>query len=238
MGSLLEIKMASMVAIRKTLADILRLSTVSMIVTAVVTFVALTFYITAPFGRHTRKGFGFHVKAELAWFLMEIPNIFITATVYTTTIVIDDLATNNSITDEFSDNLSENSRFNYHLPTPNKILMLLFVLHYLNRSIIYPFRMGYYSQRNTPMPITVMLCAFAFCTWNGFNQSVSLLIINMHREDYIYAPSFIIGVLMFFVGLVINIRSDNILFGLRKEQDVKVSIINIALQDFARFKIS
>jgi hypothetical protein len=48
-------------------------------------------------------------------------------------------------------------------PLPNMILLLAFFLHYINRSIVYPFRMSSSSQ----MPIAVFFIAGAYCVVNG-----------------------------------------------------------------------
>ena len=39
---------------------------------AVIVFVAL-FFVAAPYGRHTRKGWGYSVGNKLGWVLMEAP---------------------------------------------------------------------------------------------------------------------------------------------------------------------
>jgi hypothetical protein len=95
-------------------------------------------------------------------------------------------------------------------PTRNKILLLCFLIHYINRSIIFPLRMS--SDRN-PMPLSVMLLAFSFCTWNGFNQSISLILLSNSNP----IPSqqlgyrFAFGIFLFWVGFSLNVSSDEIL---------------------------
>lgn len=52
----------------------------------------------------------------------------------------------------------------------NLFLISFFVIHYLNRAVIYPFRMS----QSAPMPITVLLIAWSYVIWNSFTQAVAL----------------------------------------------------------------
>ena len=97
----------------------------------------------------------------------------------------------------------------------NQIAAGLFVLHYFNRSLIYPFRL---SNPN-PMSITVMLAALSYCSWNGFNQALSLLILNKISDDHVSSPVFLLGVVVFFVGFFTNLYADHVLLNLRKPGD-------------------
>jgi 3-oxo-5-alpha-steroid 4-dehydrogenase 1 len=56
----------------------------------------------------------------------------------------------------------------------NWILMSLFILHYINRSIIYPLRM----KAAQPMPASVTFLGFIFCVWNSATQALYLLAVN------------------------------------------------------------
>lgn len=86
--------------------------------------------------------------------------------------------------------------------TPLSLLGLgLFSLHYFNRSFIFPFLIK--SKRDTP--IETVLSAFAFCCFNGWLQSKSTLENNLHTRD---AYTSGVGLILFFVGMYINIASD------------------------------
>lgn len=93
----------------------------------------------------------------------------------------------------------------------NMILLFYFVLHYVNRSIIFPLAM----RKTNDMPISVMLLAFLYCTWNGLTQAIALVVVIDYDEQWIYDPRFIIGSIIFFTGLYVNISSDRILIALR-----------------------
>jgi hypothetical protein len=179
-----------------------------MIATAFATFCA-TMLINAPYGRYpASKGWGPKIPARFAWFLMECPNLIIPLAVYL-----------HYSTPQCSANYS------------NNILMCLFVMHYVNRAVLYPLRM---SREATPMPLSVAALAFSFTSWNGLMQAVSLGIVNCNSSEQPswlgsalgithitsrYAPlgfrlRFNIGVVIFFIGFFINIHADAILLRL------------------------
>lgn len=121
----------------------------SMIATGAVTYVACT-YITAPYGRHVeKKGWGVMVPARLSWFVMESPNLWIPSYMYSRG-SLDDLS------------------------YVKWILLSLFLVHYVQRSVVYPlFRVsGKYHQ---PLPISVPFLAFCYCSWNALTQVLSLI---------------------------------------------------------------
>ena len=77
----------------------------------------------------------------------------------------------------------------------------LFSLHYFNRSFIFPFLIK--SNRDTP--IETCLSAFVFCCFNGWLQSKSALESNLQTRD---AYTSGVGLILFFVGMYINISAD------------------------------
>lgn len=164
----------------------------SMLATALCTFVA-TMFISAPYGRYTTsKGWGPLIPAKLAWFFMESPNLWVSAIVYL----------------YYSE---ESCSSNRH----NNTLMCMFVLHYLNRSVLYPLRM---PRDANPMPISVCLLAFCYCVWNGLTQALSLGVVNCQHvasESVLWSSLNNLGILIFFTGMAINVHSDSVLLHLR-----------------------
>jgi hypothetical protein len=166
-----------------------------MILTGFVTIVALHF-LPAPYGRYsTPHGWGVMIPAKIAWFIMESPNIWVSCLLYMF-------------------NEQRTISINNYDDIPNCILLFCFLLHYFHRSIIYPLKMSYVP--NSPMPITVMILAFTYCLWNGTNQGLSLLIVSSYKFEYVYDWKFIIGLIIFFFGMYVNIQSDDILLNLKK----------------------
>lgn len=116
--------------------------------------------INAPYGRYTTaSGWGPLIPARIAWMVMETPNLYISVYFFF------------FAADRSADAVGS---------TTNRLLLALFVAHYVNRSLIYPLR-----TQGRPMPLTVMLMAFAFCTVNGYLQARALTKFEVYR----FAPA-------------------------------------------------
>lgn len=144
----------------------------------------------APYGRYSEaRGWGPLIDAKLAWLIMESPNVFVSALLW-------DADGNTSVKGK-----------------ANKVLLGLFVLHYTNRSFVYPLRMA----ESKPMPLSVMLMAWSFCCLNGYLQARYLTKFYTYPDDWVSSPVFVLGVLVFFAGFLVNLDSDHILRELRKK---------------------
>lgn len=152
---------------------------------------------TPPYGRHEAKSssWGPKIPPTLAWMLMESPSMFIPLLC-----LWPDPAT--------------------CLAAPsNKILLGLFIFHYVNRAIIFPLRM----RGGKPMPLTVCASAFFFCTFNGYLQGRHLTTLSCVKTEGSLAadprfaqPHFYAGLILFLIGWTANYHSDSILRNLRK----------------------
>ena len=159
-----------------------------MIGTGCVTFIACML-ITAPYGRYTtNKGWGVQIPAKVAWIVMESPNLWMPLALYS------------YYPSEFV------------MTLPSYILLSMFVLHYINRTIVYPLRM---PADCSEMPISVAWLAFTYCCWNSCTQVLSLCVVTSYDPDWIYDKRFLIGISMFLMGIYLNISSDNILLAIR-----------------------
>ena len=159
------------------------------IVIAVIVHITM-FFVTAPFGRHTSEKWGITINNKLAWFVMELPSLAI-MTYYLFA---------------FKDNFKS---FVW-------ILFVLWIIHYVNRTIIYPIRI-----KSTPkkMPLAIALSAIFFnlinAELNGYYLSKQT-VPEEYDLNWICSTHFLVGILLFSIGMYINIRSDNILISLRK----------------------
>lgn len=111
---------------------------VGWMVLAVIVFVLL-FFITAPYGRHTKTTWGPLLDNKIAWVLMEVFVLFVLGYFIIT---------------------GSNTQ-----STTNWIIIGLFGFHYINRSVIFPFRL---KTKGKKMPIMIMLMGMFFNMWNGF----------------------------------------------------------------------
>lgn len=144
--------------------------------------------ITAPYGRHAEGKWGLMIDNKLGWVLMEITSLII----FTTLV----LSGNND------------------LSIVVWILTGLWVVHYFNRSVIFPLRT---RTKGKTMPVVIVLSAVFFNLvnaslngyWLGYIQPV-------YPENWITDPRFIIGMIIFITGFAINQAADKKLISLRK----------------------
>lgn len=164
------------------------------------------FYVTAPFGRHTTEKWGPTINNQLGWVVMEAPSLLI---------MVYFLAT------------GANSR------TPWVwILFALWIFHYFNRVVVYPARI-----RPTPkrMPLVIAVSAIFFNLMNaGLNGYYLAELAPVQQYDYqwLMQPHFIIGMVLFVVGMYINWRADTILINLRKPGETGYKIPRGFLFDY------
>lgn len=88
----------------------------------------------------------------------------------------------------------------------------IFVLHYTNRALIYPFRIRAQGKK---MPVLSMLSSMLFYIINGYLIGYYFAALKTYPADWLWDPRFIFGIILFLVGFTINIQSDNILMRLR-----------------------
>lgn len=179
------------------LAYLLDVSSCSMILMGILTFLACML-ISAPYGRYSiSKGWGPLVNARLSWTMMESPNLWMPLVVYV-----------------------YSPMHHLHMPVANKCLLFMFYLHYINRALIYPIS---FSGACSPMPIGVSLLAFIYCCWNSFTQALALCVVKAYPDEWIYDLRFCFGTLIFFIGLILNIHSDKTLLAIRSKKEGKDS---------------
>eukprot|EP01039_Chlorochromonas_danica_P003165 gene3165-3465_t len=178
-------------------AETLSLSTWAMFYCGFATF-ALLLLLRVPYGRYsTAKGWGPLLPAWLAWMVMESPNLWIPILIYYSR-------------QSVSTNFPGNQR-------ANQVLLTLFLIHYLQRTIIFPLTL----KETKPMPLTVMLSAFFYCLWNGYNQSTALLVVHDYPTDWLASGQFRLGLTLFLLGMTLNVYSDQRLLYLRRQARLK-----------------
>ncbi len=176
--------------------NIFQLILVLSFVFAVAVFVAL-FFISAPYGRHARRGWGPQLPNWAGWLMMESVSAIVMAVMF----VIGDAP--------------------WTLTTLSFLLM--WEAHYIHRSYIYPFLL---RDGNKKMPVVVILMAVVFNLGNGYVNGRYLFHFadSRYTTGWLLDPRFIIGAVMFIEGFLINRDADNTLRGLRKpgEADYKI----------------
>lgn len=162
---------------------------VGWIVLACVVF-PVQLFITAPYGRHTKRTWGVTIPNNIGWVLMETP-----ALVLFLFFIMTGKAEKNAVV---------------------YIMAGLFCLHYINRSLIYPFRINTQGKR---MPLLIAAMAIFF---NTINSSINGYYLGTLQDQYNHGwftdPRFILGSLLFVTGMTINIMADEHLIHLRKNR--------------------
>ena len=143
--------------------------------------------IAAPYGRHTSAKWGPQVDNHYGWFFMELPALTIMLYVLVITL----------------------SSHNFLVT----VMIGLYCMHYFNRTFIFPFRL---HTRGKKMPLVIMVSGIFFNLANTFLMGYYFIHFAAYQISWLYDARFIIGVIVFFCGVWINWKSDNILIHLRK----------------------
>jgi 3-oxo-5-alpha-steroid 4-dehydrogenase 1 len=112
-----------------------------------------------PYGRYANSngsGWGPKIPAKIAWIIMESPTIIVMS------LFVFLYGSNDCIQNQ-----------------GNQFLISFFVIHYINRALIYPLRMS----QGAPMPIAVLLIAWFYVIWNSFTQAIALTRVNIYPSD-------------------------------------------------------
>ena len=146
-----------------------------------------TVFVNAPYGRYGRRGWGPTLPNAAAWVIMESPAVLAFAALY----------------------LAGRHRF----AAAPLALAALWMIHYLHRTFIFPFRVRTPGKR---MPAVVAALAFAFNCLNAYVVARWISHLGAYPGDWITDPRFVAGALLFFAGLGVNYRADRTLIALRR----------------------
>lgn len=154
------------------------------------------FLISAPYGRHTNKSFGLLIPNKIGWFFMESWALLTFIVVYAK---------------YFNTNM-------YSL-----FFGAVYALHYVNRGIIYPLRTKTDGKK---IPLVISLSAMLFNSVNAALNAYFLGVICKYADNYFLKWNFIVGLVLFVLGIYINNKSDNMLIALRKPGETGYKIPN------------
>jgi hypothetical protein len=148
----------------------------------------------APYGRHTSNKWGVLINNRLGWILMELPALLVFAGFYL-----------------FGSG---------DHPPVTFVFFFLWVLHYVNRTLIFPFRLRTNGKK---MPLAIVLMAVCFNLVNGFINGYyfgSIATDEQYPLTWLTDSRFIAGITIFIAGMTINWQSDNTLIHLRKPGEI------------------
>lgn len=162
---------------------------------ALFVFIAL-YFVKAGYGMFRTASWGVSIDNKLAWVLMEAPVFFVMIVLWL--------------------------RSGVGVAIPVFVFLLLFLLHYFQRSFIFPLLMKGKSR----MPVAIMAMGIVFNLLNGIMQAGGLFYFPSSDAyacgwRYFLAPAAMSGILLFFIGMGINWHSDYVIRHLRKPGDTK-----------------
>ena len=154
------------------------------------------FFIVAPYGRHSRGGWGPIIPARLGWVVMEVPSFAVILFLFV---------------------WSERSA-----PLMTWVT-LIWCFHYFYRSFIYP-ALG--KMTGKTMPLSVALMAVVFNIGNaGFNgMSLFFWLPESDVQGWVFGPLQILGFVFVVCGFITHVHSDSVLRGLRKGDETGYQI--------------
>lgn len=146
------------------------------------------FFISAPYGRYYRKGWGLVIPARFAWMIMEFPAFAVILLFF----------------------LVEIRSFR---PVPF-LFLLIWETHYIYRTFIYP---QVFRGAKKEFPVLLVVFALVFNTINGtINGAWLFQLSRPYTISWLIDPRFIVGTVLFFTGFFIHTWADRTLRLLRK----------------------
>ncbi len=98
------------------------------------------------------------------------------------------------------------------------VVFVLFELHYFQRSFVFPLLM----RGKGTMAVAIVVMGMVFNVMNGYIQGEWLFYLapaGRYTAAWLATPAFIVGTIVFFVGMGINLHSDYVVRHLRKPGD-------------------
>jgi 3-oxo-5-alpha-steroid 4-dehydrogenase 1 len=154
---------------------------------AVIVFILL-FYISAPYGKFLREGWGPLIRSKWAWLIMESPSPALMAYYFVT-----------------SDQKN----------LPQIFFIFFWLAHYIHRTLIYPFSQ---SGRDKSYPFILVCMAFIFNCFNGFINGFGVFHLLAFTDSWLSSWQFVSGIILFVTGFIINKTADEKFRGLRSQK--------------------
>lgn len=160
-------------------ANVYTFTVLCIFVSAAATFVALSFF-SAPYGRHSRRGWGLSLQPRWAWLIMESPSAIAMAA------------------------MAAAGRARDLLPL---LFLGCWELHYIYRSFVYPFLIRGAEKRN--FPFLLMAIALLYNSANAYVNGYNLFWSGrVYTAAWFADIRFIAGSALFVAGLVTHLDSD------------------------------
>ena len=160
---------------------------------AVVFFYLL--FISAPYGRHERAGWGPHIRDKPGWVLMEIPAVVVFGFLF-----LVGAHTRSAVAIAF---------------------LFLWEFHYIYRTFIFSALL----RGNETLPLVIVGLGFLFNIMNSYiNGRYLFILCPEYAIGWFLDPRFMIGLAIFCAGFTIHFTSDRILRNLRRPGETEFKI--------------
>jgi hypothetical protein len=147
-----------------------------------------SFKSPAPYGRYTAESGGWSIATKWGWVLMESPTIVVVGLLF--------------LIGPYNDT------------PPAYGLLAMWMAHYVQRTILYPFLRRDLDRR---MPVAIVVSGFAFNILNGYlNGRYVFSLSGGYPEKWLIDPRFVVGAIVFATGYSINRHADQVLHRLRR----------------------
>jgi len=152
-------------------------------------------FISAPYGRHERAGWGPHIRDKPGWVLMEIPAVVVFGLLFV---------------------------FGAHTRSAVAIAFLfLWEFHYVYRTFIFSALL----RGNETLPLVIVGLGFFFNIVNSYiNGRYLFTLCPEYPIGWFFDPRFLIGLSIFCAGFTIHSTSDRILRNLRRPGETEFKI--------------
>jgi 3-oxo-5-alpha-steroid 4-dehydrogenase 1 len=144
-------------------------------------------FVSAPYGRHYRCGWGAAVPAWSAWLFMEFPAFGVILLFFILHIG--------------------------SFQTVSFIFLLLWETHYIYRTFVYPM---VFRGRKKEFPFLLVFFALVFNAMNGTINGEYLFAMRRYDLFWLLDPRFVLGTAMFLGGMATHIWADRVLRFLRR----------------------
>jgi steroid 5-alpha reductase family enzyme len=157
-------------------------------VLAIITFLSL-FFVTAPYGRHNRRGWGRQINATVGWVLMEA----VALVALPLLIAI----------------------FGKPLNAVSTVFLAMWCSHYLYRSFTYPLQRRAYSNN---MPVLLVALAIFHNLLSAYINGFDIFVAReSYPGEWLFSWQFTTGLALFIVGMSIHIHSDAVLLKIQQQ---------------------
>jgi len=148
----------------------------------------MLYFVTAPYGRHFREGWGPSISARASWFFMELPAMVVIALAVL---------------------------FDQRSASPLALVLLgMWEMHYIYRTCLFPLLMKDTGKR---FPILLTLFAAVFNSLNGYANGHFLAGFSLAQSGGLIPAARVgLGMALFLAGFITHVRADAELRGLRE----------------------